>query len=329
MLRVGVVGFGKMGMLHSGILNFLPEVRLAAICERSRLIRKFLKKIFRDVCVVEDVEKFSGLDLDAVYVTTPISSHFQVVKSIFEGDIVSSVFVEKTLASNFDEAKKLCELAHSSGGVNMVGYMRRFCITFMKARELWDQGVIGESVSFKAYAFSSDFFGINRNSKVQTPRGGVVRDLGCHALDLALWFFGDLRVEDAKVGSVVNESSVDSANFRVNVSDGVVGEFSVSWCVDGHRMPEVCLVIEGSKGSLSVNDDKVELNLKDGKARKWFRHDLSDRVDFWLGNPEYYREDECFVRAVLNGGKVEPCFETAAKVDGLIDEVLARAGRRE
>jgi len=329
-LSVAVVGFGKMGMLHAGILNFMPGVRLVVVCEKSSLIRRFLKKIFKhNVCVVDGVEKLSGFDLDAVYVTTPIGSHFPVVKSLYESGIACNVFVEKTLASNFDEAKKLCESASKAGGVNMVGYMRRFCVTFMKTKELLDQGVIGEPASFKAYAFSSDFFGVKGNSKVQTPKVGVLRELGCYALDLALWFFGDLKVENARLESAVNYGSVDSAQFEVKASNGVAGEFSVSWCVDGHRMPEVGFAIEGSKGSLNVDDDKVELSLKDGKAHKWFRHDLGDGVAFWLGGSEYYREDECFVRAVLNGGKAEPCFETAAKVDGLIDEVLARAGRRE
>jgi len=196
----------------------------------------------------------------------------------------------------------------------------------MKAKDLLDEGVVGKPVSFRAYAYSSDFFGLKRNSKVQTPKVGVVRDLGCHALDLALWFFGNFRVEDARLESVVNDGSVDSAYFRVKASSGVVGEFNVSWCVDGYRMPEVGFFVEGSEGILNVNDDELAISLKDGKERKWLRHDLGDRVGFLLGSPEYYREDERFIEAVLGRKSVEPCFETATKVDRLIDEVLARAG---
>lgn len=321
-----MIGFGKMGMLHAGILNFFPEVKVVAICERSVLIRKFLKKVFRNIDVVDKVEKFSALDLDAVYVTTPIGSHFSVVKSVCENRIARNLFVEKTLASNFDAARKICELAREFVGVNMVGYMRRFCVTFMKAKDLLDQGIVGEPLSFRAYAYSSDFFGVEGNPKVQTPRVGVLRDLGCHALDLAMWFFGDFKVGDARLESVVNDASIDSAHFGVETLGGVVGEFSVSWCVDGHRMPEVGFVIECSEGNLSVNDDKLELSLNDGSMHKrWFRHDLGDRVDFWLGSPEYCREDERFVKAIVCGEDVEPSFETAAKVDGLIDEVLNRA----
>jgi predicted dehydrogenase len=328
-INLAIVGFGKMGMLHAGILNTFQRVKLVAICEKNSLIRRFLKKAVKDVCIVDCVEKLSELGLDAVYVTTPIASHFPVVKSLCEDGIVHNFFVEKTLASNFNEACELCELARKFGSVNLVGYMRRFCVTFMKAKDLLDGGVIGKPFSFKAYAYSSDFFGLNRNSKVQTPRVGVVRDLGCHALDLALWFFGDLRVKNARLESVVNDGSMDSAYFMAKASSGVIGEFSASWCVDGYRIPEVGFLIEGSYGSLSVNDDELTLSLKDGTWRKWLRHDLGDQVGFWLGSPEYYREDERFVEAVIRGGSVEPCFETAAKVDRLIDEVLVKAGQIE
>ena len=119
-LRIGVVGFGKMGMLHAGIVNALSEAQLVAVCEKNGLIRKFLRKILKDVSVVEDVEKLCQMDLDAVYVTTPISSHFPVVKSLYESKVAYNLFVEKTLASNFKEAKEIYELARRFGGVNMV-----------------------------------------------------------------------------------------------------------------------------------------------------------------------------------------------------------------
>ena len=326
-LRVAVVGFGKMGILHAGILNVLPKVQLVAVCEKSGLIRRFMKNLFRNVSVVDDVDELSDLDLDAVYVTTPISSHFAVVKSIYNLEVASNVFVEKPLASNYDEAEELCDLALRLGGVNMVGYMRRFSATFRKAKDLLNQKVIGEPVSFSAYAYSSDFFGIDENSKVHTPKIGVLRDLGCHIIDLALWFFGDFKVNNAKIDSLIGGDSEDSAFFEVETEGGVSGKFDVSWCVDGYRMPEVGFTVEGSRGVLRVNDDKLELSLNGGERFRWFRHDLRDGVGFWLGAPEYYREDECFVEIVMRGGSVEPCFEAAAKVDRLISEVLVKAGR--
>jgi predicted dehydrogenase len=326
-LKVAIVGFGKMGILHASILNVLPEVRLAAICEKSGLIRRFLKKCLKNIYVFDALEKFSDLALDAVYVTTPIPSHFPIVKSIYAVGIAANVFVEKTLSSNFCEAKEICDLARKFGGVNMVGYMRRFSVTFQKAKDLLNQGVVGEPVSFATYAYSSDFFGIDKNLRVKTPKVGVLRDLGCHAIDLALWFFGDFEVKNAKLDSLVNDCSEDSVYFEVETLNGVSGQFNVSWCVDKHRMPEVGLLIAGRKGSIRVNDDELELCLNGGEKFRWYRHDLRDSVDFWLGAPEYFREDRCFIESILANQRAEPDFFSSSKVDLIIDEVKVKAKR--
>ncbi|MEM1506758.1 MAG: Gfo/Idh/MocA family oxidoreductase [Candidatus Bathyarchaeia archaeon] len=328
-LKVAVIGFGKMGMLHAGVLSSLPGVQLTAICEKNGFIRRFLKKIFRDTIIVDGVKNLSNIGLDAVYVTTPIRSHFPVIESVYENGVAGNLFVEKTLASSLDEARRICDWARRFGGVNMVGYVRRFSVTFMRAKSLLDSNIIGAPASFEAYAYSSDFFGLEKDSRVNAPQVDVVRDLGCYALDLALWFFGDLKVKNVRFKSVACNGSIDSVRFSVKTLDNIVGNFSVSWCVNGYRMPEVGFLIKGSEGNLYMNDDELTLSLKDREARRMLRHDLGDECGFWLGGPEYYREDEHFIRSVAQGKPAEPCFEAAAKVDCLIDEVLAKADQVE
>ena len=163
-LRVAVVGLGKMGLLHASILNTFPNVELKALCDKGSLIRKFCKKVFKNVRVVDDLTKLSDLELDIVYAATPIPSHFGVLNTVYSNKIARNVFTEKTLASSYDESKKLCELAQKFGGVNMVGYMKRFAVTFNKAKDLMAEEALGEVVSFDAYAYSSDFFGTEQSS---------------------------------------------------------------------------------------------------------------------------------------------------------------------
>ena len=326
-LRVAVVGLGKMGLLHASILNVLPNVQLAALCDKGVIVRRFLKKIFKGIRIVDDLEKLSDLGLDAVYVTTPIASHFLVARTIYLTKIARNLFVEKTLASSYDKAKELCALAHRYGDTNMVGYVRRFAVTFKKAEDLLAQDAIGELISFKAYAYSSDFLG----NRTRTPasRGGVLGDLGCHVVDLAIWFFGEFQLRSAKLASLTGDGSEDSAYFRVEKSNGLEGEFDISWCMENYRMPVAGLSISGSKGIIEVNDDKLELELNNGKSSIWYRHDLSDNVFFWLGGPEYFREDECFVRSVIEGDNAEPSFYTASKVDQIIEQIKNRADESE
>jgi len=320
-LRVAVVGMGKMGIVHSSVLHVIPGVEVVGLCEKSRLIRRFLKKVFTDVEIVDDVEKLTGMGLNAVYVTTPIPSHYPITKAIYAKNVAQNVFVEKTLANNYDESIELCGLASRCGGVNMVGYLRRFYVTFKKAKEMLAQGALGELSSFSVHALSSDFLGMKEEDSASSMRGGVLRDLGCHALDLALWYFGDLKVEPANVNSVSPCSAKGMLEFQGSSSAGLTGDFRISWCQEGYRMPEVGVTIVGSEGKLQVNDDLVRFGPKRGHESIWYRHDLSDNVPFWLGLPEYYREDLHFVETVKSGAKIEPDFVSASKVDRMIAEV--------
>lgn len=328
-IKVGVIGLGKMGILHSSILNTLPNVELLALCDKSNLIRKVCKKIFVGRHIVDDIAKLSGLDLDIVYITTPIPSHFVVTQNIYSNNIANNLFIEKPLASNYHEASKLSELVKNFGGLNIVGYMKRFAVTFRKAKELLNIGKLGELVNFEAYAYSSDFFGSDKTSKACIARGGMLRDLGAHVIDLALWFFDDLEVDYTTGDQTMDFSSGDCLEFNVRRSDGLKGQFSVSWFKEKYRMPEFGLEIKGSEGTLSVTDDQVKLMINDSDPECWYRHDLKDNVGFQLGGPEYYREDEYFIDAVLNNKVVSPNFETAAKVDYLIDCVTSRSATND
>ena len=163
-LTVGVIGMGKMGLLHASIVNTLPGVRLLAMYDKNSTVVKFAKKALTEIYVTDNFEKFSEFKLDAVYVTTPIPTHFSIVKTIYSIGTVRNLFVEKTLASSYEQAAQLCQEAKAIGGVTMVGYMSRFAPTFNKAKALLQEELIGKSISFRAYAYASDFVGFKSKS---------------------------------------------------------------------------------------------------------------------------------------------------------------------
>ena len=202
--------------------------------------------------MVDDLGKISDLDIDLVFVTTPIPSHYSIINSLFSNREAPNVFVEKTLCASYSDSAKLCELARNSGRVNMVGYMKRFAVTFRKAKELLSQGAIGSICSFEAHAYSSDFYGLNNLSQVSSSRGGVLSDLGSHVIDLSLWFFGDFQVQPDKINAKDIQNNVE---FNVRSDSSVEGFFDVSWCKEGYHVPEFGLLINGSKGKIVVDDD--------------------------------------------------------------------------
>lgn len=329
-LRFAVIGLGKMGLLHASLLNTFKDVQLVALCDKSALMTRFCRSIFSstDKVVVNDLDQFSELELDAVYVTTPISSHAFIVKDLYAKGIVRNIFTEKTLASNYTQAKEMCELAKKIGGKTMVGYMKRFSVVFGKAKELLAQGKPSEPSSFNAYAYSSDFLGLTKDSKSSASRGGALRDIGCHILDLALWLLGDLKVNDVLSSHQIGDAET-SVSFTAVNSNGLEGRFDISQRMPGYRMPEFGCFLECSQGKIDVNDDRLLLTLRDGSQKIWYRHDLNDNVCFSLGETEYYRENLEFVNSLLENRMCEPNFETASKVDYIIDQVGKRIAKRE
>ena len=322
-MRTGVVGLGKMGLVHTSILSTFPNIQIVALCDKSRLINKFVNKNFNEIKIVNSVELLRDFDLDIIYITTPIPSHFKIVEMVYSYDIAHNVFVEKTLAGTSTEAEKLCQIAKQHHGANMVGYQKRYCVTFQKARELMNQDVLGTLIRFKVYSYSSDFIDLKKEEmgKVSASRGGVLRDLGAHAISLALWYFGDLIPTLNRTEQRGGEDPNGSVRFDVENVNGIKGHIETSWCKEGYRMPETGLVIEGSKGILFVNDDKVKVESREGNVTTWYRQDLNDNVGFLLWTPEYYRENYHFIKCVTNDELPNPDFLEASKVDRIIERV--------
>ncbi len=320
-LEIGVVGLGKMGIMHACLLNTFPNVKVSGLCDKSRLMRTIAKRSFSDALVTDSIDNFVDLDLNAIFVLTPIPSHYPIIKEIYSKAIAKNVFVEKTLTSSYSKSEELFTLSQNQLGINMVGYMKRFGVTFNQAKTILDRKYLGELISFDAYAFSSDFADVPKGSEMSKARGGALEDLGSHVADLASWFFGDLNVYSAKINSRIAPDSIDDLSFEVTGPNSVDGRFEISWCKSGYRMPEFGMSIQGTKGTLKVNDDEVTLTLKDTQPKKWYRMDLDDNVGFFLGGPEYFREDKQFIDSVISRENTSSDFKSALKVDHLLDQV--------
>jgi predicted dehydrogenase len=318
-LRVGIVGMGKMGLLHASLLSTLNEVEVRAVSEPQFSIRRFGGKMLPGIRFVRTIAELRGEGLDAVYVTTPPRSHATLVRTVLEDRIAAHVFVEKPLASSAQEGQEIFHLARAHCGVSMVGYQKRFAVTFRKARDLLRDGAIGEIRSADAYAYSSDFAYVGVDHSQARARGGALRDIGCHAVDLLLWFFGGI----VEVSSQGSSAALDAGAIMAGLTTyaGIPCTLSVSATMPNYRLPEIGVNVTGSHGLLRVNEDRVELESPGGECARWHRHGLHDNVPFLLADPEYHREDEHFIAAIRDGGHATPDFEDGARVDAVIDRI--------
>lgn len=328
-VRLAIIGLGKMGLLHASILNVSKNVELVALCDKSPMLRRVLKKLLKNVYLAEDLMQLSNLNLDAVLVTTPIRTHFPIIKKVFANRIARNIFTEKTLASNYTEATELSEMAKSYQGTMMVGYMKRFGVTFKKVKSFLDERILGDLQSFDAYAYSSDYAEISGSSRKSGHGDGVLSDLGSHIVDMALWYFGKLEVKSGTLTLARGLDCEDTASFEVVGNSGSLnGHFGVSWSMSEYRMPEFGMVVRGTEGVIRANDDQVTLELKNKPTAKWYRHDLNDSVGFLIGAAEYFREDEEFINSVVSHKPVDSDFGSASKVDHLLDQVKEKADKK-
>jgi predicted dehydrogenase len=318
-LRVGIVGMGKMGLLHASLLSTLPGVEVRAACEPQFSVRRFGGTMLPGIRFVRTVAELRGEGLDAIYVTTPPRSHAALVQMVLEESIASHVFVEKPLASSAQEGEETFRLARAHRGVSMVGYQKRFAVTFRKALDLLRDGAIGEIRSADAYAYSSDFAHAGADHPQARARGGALRDIGCHAVDLLLWFFGEIVVVSSRRTLAALDVGVIMAD--LTTPSGIPCTLSVSVAMPDYRLPEIGMKITGSHGLLSVNEDRVELERHGAECALWYRHGLHDYVPFLLADPEYHREDESFIAAIRDGSHASPSFEDGVRVDAILDRI--------
>ncbi len=124
MIRVGLVGAGKMGISHYALLGANPRVEVAAVCDSATYITSALRK-HTGVLTFKDDEKMMGeAKLDAVFVATPTSTHFDAARRAMEHGL--HVFVEKPLCLDPEQSRRLADMARERNLVNQVGYHNRF-----------------------------------------------------------------------------------------------------------------------------------------------------------------------------------------------------------
>ena len=319
-----------MGLLHSSILNTMQDTKIVAICEKQRIVRLFARRVLPSIKVVSDLEEMRCQAIDAYYVTASVGAHYPIIKEICASSQTRNLFVEKPLCVNGAQSTDICEMAAKSGGISMVGYTKRFSATFRRARELVKSGVLGDIVHVTASAFSSDFLGTEEFVPQGYARGGVLRDLGCHAIDLLHWLIGPffVRTADIVTRSRGRLSYVDEVQTVLQFNESVEGSLTVSWCKEDYRLPQVDIEVQGTTGKLLVNEYRIELANGDQKT-VIHKDELETGVPFFLGESDYYREDQAFIDAVRNNETVDIDFATACRTDLIIDEILAKAEAKE
>lgn len=237
-VRVAVLGYGHLGKWHCQKVEAHKDVAdFVAIVEKFPAGQEAAKTNHPNVKIVSDIKEVIH-EIDAAFVITPTSTHFELVKYLLENN--KHVFCEKPLCSNDEEAKAIKKIAQGKNVVLQVGHSERF-------HEAWEQ-LHQRFLNLKP-PFSVR---INRAApfKGRATDVDVVQDLAIHDLDLVLHLFKQKPVKVMGHGFKIRTTNWDHASIHVELEQNC----SVSLVVGRNSVREMRdLEIISSEGMIMVD----------------------------------------------------------------------------
>jgi predicted dehydrogenase len=335
MIKVGVVGLGKMGLSHHALLHAHPEVEAVA-CDSSKFVLGVLEKN-TGVSAYGDYERMlAEADLDAVVIATPSSSHAAMVRAAFERGL--HVFCEKPLTLSAEESEELSRLAEERGLVTQVGYHNRYVAAFQEVRSLLEAGAIGEVTHVLGEAYGPVVLkqkGSTWRSR-RSEGGGCLYDYAAHVINLMNWYVGQPVGVGGTALPKVFSADIDDATFSTLYFPGAkTGQLSVYWSDESYRKMTTRITIWGTAGRIFADRQECQVYLRDtasippGYEEGWnvrYTTELTEPVWFYLRGEEYSSQIESFVEQVKAGAPDgQNGFAAAAATDRTIEMMVADA----
>ncbi len=195
-VRIGVIGVGTMGFAHAKYLyrNQVKGGILSALCDIDPERRKELAECFPDIPIFESADDLFAAGLcDAVVIATPHYYHVPIGISAFENGL--HVLSEKPMAVQLSEAKRMIDVAKSSGKTFCVMFNQRTNSLFKKTKELIEDGAIGQPkrltwIITNWYRTQKYYDSGSWRATWDGEGGGVLMNQAPHNLDLWQWIFG-------------------------------------------------------------------------------------------------------------------------------------------
>ena len=331
-LRIGVIGFGTGGLhFHAPFIEAADGIELAGVVTRNPERRQILADRFPGVAAYDSLadlvkgERAVG-GLDAVTITTPPQTrHDLVVEAL---DLGLHVVADKPFAPTAEAAAALDQAAGDAGRILGVYHNRRWDSDICTLRAVLASEALGRIDRFHS-RFDADDPGTLEGGS----HGGLLRDLGSHLVDQALWLFGPVEHVFARLHEAPTAAGPTEASFLVVLShrDGTTSELSATKL---NHLAERELRVYGEKGSYLSRGTDVQAQAifaghrpvddRDGWGREpetaWGTLNTaagSQRVPAEAGN--YARYYELFAEAVRTGGPPPVSARQAVEVLAVLD----------
>jgi len=343
MIKVGIAGLGRQGMLHFMNCFHINGVEVVAVADSSeKALKKAeafgVKNLYRDYNEMFKTHR----TLDAIILSVPNFIHLTAIQSALEAGF--NVFTEKPLANTVKECRQIVDLEEKSGRKLMVGHNCRFYGAIETMKECVEQGFIGDLEAITAEEVINGPFS---HPAVPVPvaewwfdpsktGGGVLLDIGYHMIDLFRHFAGDAQVKYSLLSHRLNLPVEDAAiTVLQSSSSGTKGIINVGW-YERTIFPrfDFRVILHGNAGYIS-SDDLIPKNLyvhatKEG-LKNLFRRIVGKNIrplSYTYFYESYYKELQHFFDCLRTDSKPSVTAEDGLRTVEIIEKSyqMANAG---
>jgi myo-inositol 2-dehydrogenase/D-chiro-inositol 1-dehydrogenase len=321
MIRIAVLGAGRIGRIHGRNAAAHPAARLTAVADPMEAAASDLAAATgAEVAPLDEIVERS--DVDAILICTPTTTHADLIERGARAG--KAVFCEKPVDLSSERIVRCLEVVEKAGTPLMIGFNRRFDPHFASLRRRLADGEVGE---VEIVTILSRDPAPPPATYVATS-GGLFRDMMIHDLDMARFLLlGDEPVEVHAVGSslvdleIGKAGDVDTAAVMLKTGKGRIVQISNSRrATYGYDQR---IEVHGSKGMIragNVHRTTVEVATAAGM--------VADPVqDFFLERyaDAYRAELTSFLDAVAAGRRPEPTGRDGLMAQRLADAATASA----
>jgi predicted dehydrogenase len=338
-IRVGIIGTGFGAAVHIPALKYIDETQVSAICSRRPERAHMVAAQHRIPKAMSDYRDLIRSDeVDAVIIASPPHLHHQMTLSALEAG--KHVLCEKPMARNLAETRDMVKMADQAGVAAMVNHEFRYVPSRARAKELVDEGYVGEPQSASMVIYRSQLADPNGVPfgwlMEQEKAGGMLGAAGSHHLDALRWWFGDVKaVTGATTTQVKRRRLPDSTamapvdaddNFSCILRFASGALATIHFSATAARDAGEQVTISGSEGMLMIQSDG---RLYGARRREQYIAELPipERLigdvptfEHPLTQPTILLLKE-WVKAIRTGTSPSPNFSDGAKVQELLDAV--------
>ncbi len=211
-MNYAIIGCGLIGKKRLAALPAGSKLLVACDTDLSRA-RALVELAKTGRAVADFNEAFADPQVDAVIVATINSTLAEISAAAIRAG--KHVLVEKPAGISVQQIDELLALEKKHGLCVRVGFNHRFHPAFLKAREIFESGVMGEMMFIRARYGHGGRIGYDKEWRAdpKLAGGGELIDQGVHLIDLAGWFLGEFKRVDGHAATYFWDMPVDDNAF--------------------------------------------------------------------------------------------------------------------